>query len=104
MVSSENRLSLKQIAHFPALRRLNLSSNALRLDQFIFPPSLQRLEFLDLSHNNLATVPDGLRHLRALEDLNLEGNCLRSESLVVDMGSVLLMLAELPRLKRLNLS
>ena len=52
----------------------------------------------------MVTVPDGLRNLRALEELNLEGNSLRSDSLVVDMGSVFLMLAELPRLKRLNLS
>ncbi|KAF5400190.1 Leucine Rich repeat-containing domain protein [Paragonimus heterotremus] len=54
---------------------LYLQNNSLRtLDSGGNLVDLQRLEVLDLSANNLHSLPDGLKHLVSLKVLNLSGN------------------------------
>lgn len=64
---------------FPALptslKQLNISSNFLsHIPRSIISASLNKLEKLDLSSNQLATVPDTIGNLGHLEELRLDSN------------------------------
>nr|CAH0109694.1 unnamed protein product [Daphnia galeata] len=64
-----------EVTTLPCLRSLNLRYNCLRsssLPQDIF--QVEELTTLDLSHNNLRQVPDGLERAKSLLVLNLSHN------------------------------
>lgn len=59
----------------PCLRSINLRYNSLRSSSL--PPDIFKVEeltTLDLSHNNLRQVPDGLERAKSLLVLNLSHN------------------------------
>jgi len=63
----------------PALKQLKLDSNHFEsIPMQICDPNLIKLEKLDLSRNNLATIPPEISNLSALTELNLDGNCIVS--------------------------
>lgn len=58
-----------------SLKQLNVSSNFLsHIPRSIVSASLNKLEKLDLSSNQLATVPDTIGNLENLEELRLDSN------------------------------
>jgi Leucine-rich repeat (LRR) protein len=63
---------------FPKLEVLNLSYNQLTPASIRHLYMLPRLKNLDLQGNNLVTLPDDLKELKHLEDLNLSSNLLSS--------------------------
>jgi Leucine-rich repeat (LRR) protein len=79
----------------PSLKQVNLSSNGfLSVPEQLYSPALVKLEKVDLSSNELATLPPGIVNLSSLEDLNLDNNLI--VSLPDDVG-------RLRRLKALSL-
>lgn len=50
------------------------------------------------------TLPEDLKELRQLEDLNLSSNLLSTASTLINPAILMKVLGQLPRLKRLNLS
>lgn len=83
-VTMQEHLSLKrnkldkvygEVTTLPCLRTINLRYNCLRsssLPQEIF--QVEELTTLDLSHNNLRQVPEGLERAKSLLVLNLSHN------------------------------
>jgi len=65
---------------------------------------MKRLHVLDLSGNQLVTVPEDIGCLKMLEDLNLSSNAFSSNSTIANPALLFRALGELPKLKRLNLS
>jgi len=64
-----------EVTALPCLRTINLRYNCLRsssLPQEIF--QVEELTTLDLSHNNLRQVPEGLERAKSLLVLNLSHN------------------------------
>ena len=84
LVCFQEHLSLKrnkidrvygEVTALPCLRSLNLRYNCLRGSSL--PPELFRVEeltALDLSHNSLRQVPEGLEKAKSLLVLNLSHN------------------------------
>lgn len=63
------------------LKQLNLSANALsHIPRPVFAVNLTKLEKLDLSYNQLATVPIEIVNLKNLEELNCDSNMIVSLS------------------------
>lgn len=85
-----NCSSLKQ------LEVLDLSYNNLTEDAVIALSSIPRLRKLDLSGNNFQSLPDSMRKLRKVQELNLSSNALSDPAAV-------LRLADMPRLRELDL-
>ena len=85
-----NCSSLKQ------LEVLDLSYNSLSEDAVIALSSIPRLRKLDLSGNNFQSLPDSMRKLRKVQELNLSSNALSDPAMV-------LRLADMPRLRELDL-
>ena len=50
------------------------------------------------------TLPDDLKELKHLEELNLSGNMLSSQSTLINPAILMKVLGQIPKLKRLNLS
>ena len=50
------------------------------------------------------TLPDDLKELKHLEDLNLSSNLLSSQSTLINPAILMKVLGQIPKLKRLNLS
>ncbi len=69
---------------FPKLEVLNLSYNQLTPASIRHLYQLPRLKNLDLQGNNLVTLPDDLKELKHLEDLNLSSNLLSSQSTLIN--------------------
>lgn len=59
---------------FPALRTLNASRNKITA---LNPASFTGLQFLDLSSNDVASLPPLLGNVRTIKSLNLDGNLFR---------------------------
>jgi Leucine-rich repeat (LRR) protein len=89
---------------FPKLEVLNLSYNQLTPASIRHLYLLPRLKNLDLQGNNLVTLPDDLKELKHLEDLNLSSNLLSSQSTLINPAILMKVLGQIPKLKRLNLS
>lgn len=63
----------------PTLKQLKLDSNQFEsIPMQICDPTLLKLEKLDLSRNNLASIPPEIANLSSLIELNLDGNCIVS--------------------------
>ena len=89
---------------FPKLEVLNLSYNHVAPMTIRNLYSLKRLKMLDLSGNNLITLPEDIYRLKTLEELNLSSNSFSSSSTIVNPSLLFMALAKLSKLKRLNLS
>jgi len=59
---------------FPNLEKLHLSYNSIPVSHLINLKHLKCLQYLDLSANDLVTLPDDLSFLIGLEELNLSSN------------------------------
>jgi len=69
------------------LKQLNLSANSLsHIPRPVFAPNLTKLEKLDISSNQLATVPIEIVNLKNLEELNCDSNMI--VSLSEELGSL----------------
>jgi len=78
-----------------SLKQLNLSSNFFSsIPRSVVSPNLSKLEKLDLSFNQLATVPQEICHLVKLEELRLDSNS------IVSLPSAM---GQLTKLKALSL-
>ena len=89
---------------FPKLEILNLSYNSITPASIRNLYGIHKLKLLDLQGNNLVTLPDDLRELRFLEELNLSSNYLSSNSTLVNPSVIFKTLGQMPKLKRLNIS
>ena len=69
---------------FPKLESLNLSYNQLTPASIRHLYCLPRLKLLDLQGNNLVTLPDDIKDLRHLEELNLSSNMLTTSSTLIN--------------------
>jgi Leucine-rich repeat (LRR) protein len=89
---------------FPKLEILNLSYNQITPASIRHLYQLPRLKNLDLQGNNLVTLPDDMKELKFLEDLNLSSNLLSTQSTLINPAILMKVLGQIPKLKRLNLS
>ena len=89
---------------FPKLEMLNLSYNQITPASIRHLYQLNRLRSLDLQGNNLVTLPEDLKELKYLEELNLSSNLLSTQSTLINPAILMKVLGQIPRLKRLNLS
>lgn len=89
---------------FPKLEILNLSYNSVTPASIRNLYNFTKLKVLDLQGNNLMTLPDDIRELKILEELNLSSNLLSSSSTLVNAAVIFKALGQLPKLKKLNLS
>lgn len=69
---------------FPKLEVLNLSYNQITPASIRHLYQLSRLKTLDLQGNNLVTLPDDIKELKYLEELNLSSNNLSSQSTLIN--------------------
>ncbi len=65
---------------FPLLDTLDISYNRISPDQIVRLNSLKNLRTLNLSANDIETLPVGLQTLQALESLNLASNLINSNN------------------------
>ena len=89
---------------FPKLEVLNLSYNQITPASIRHLYLLPRLKNLDLQGNNLVTLPEDMKELKMLEELNLSSNLLSTASTLINPAILMKVLGQIPRLKRLNLS
>lgn len=88
---------------FPVVEKLHLSYNNIPVSHLQNLKHLRNLQMLDLSANDLVTLPEDLSFLSSVEDLNLSSNQFNSESTLVRPEKIFASLGMMPRLKRLNL-
>jgi Leucine-rich repeat (LRR) protein len=89
---------------FPKLENLNLSYNSISPGSIRHLYAIKRLKVLDLSGNNLVTLPEDMYEFSALEELNLSSNMFASGSTIVNPGVLFKCLGQMSRLKKLNIS
>ena len=83
---------------------MNLSFNRIPPSHLTELRVLKELRILDLSANDLCTLPEDLSFLPNLEDLNLSSNQFTSEAFLVQPAKIFRALGVLPKLKKLNLA
>jgi Leucine-rich repeat (LRR) protein len=65
---------------------------------------MPKLSILDLSSNELATLPDDMSGFRGLRELSLASNAFSTDSVVYSASLLFSTLATIPYLKKLSLS
>jgi Leucine-rich repeat (LRR) protein len=90
---------------FPSIRFLQVtfhSSDTLKnLSKLYY---IRPLRILDISSNNLMTIPEDLSFMVQLEEINLAANNFSSNSAIVKPTHYFQTLSTIPKLKKLNLS
>jgi Leucine-rich repeat (LRR) protein len=72
------------VENFLKVESLNLSYNQISPASIRNLYTIKRLKSLDLSGNNILTLPDDLSQLRFLEELNISSNLFSSSSTIVN--------------------
>jgi hypothetical protein len=90
--------------NFANIETLNVAYNNIPANHLNHLQHLTKLKNLDLASNDLITLPEDLSFLKSLEDLNLSSNMFSSNSTLIKPQSLIVSMASIPRLKKLNLS
>jgi len=88
---------------FRCLETLNLSFNCVSAQTILNLGSLPRLSILDLSNNDLCTLPEDLSYFKALQELKLGSNGFSSDSVLFSASLLFRALASIPSLQKLDL-
>ena len=96
--------SLTETPEMKQLETLTLSYNRIPADQINRLAALPRLTNLDLSYNDLYTLPEDMSKFRELKTLALSGNAFSTDSVLFSPASLFASLSTLPQLTKLNLS
>lgn len=89
---------------FRNLENLNLSFNKIPAANIMNLASLPRLTTLDLSSNDLYTLPENLDKFTTLKELILSGNALSTDSVMFSASKIFHALSTIPNLQKLDLS
>ena len=84
---------------FPKIDMLNLSYNQLTPAIIRHLYQLPRLKNLDLLGNILVTLPDNLKELKQLEDLNQYSNLLSSQFTMISPAILMKVFGQITKLK-----
>ncbi|CAG9319276.1 unnamed protein product [Blepharisma stoltei] len=89
---------------FRCLETLNLSYNKIHASSISNLSSLGRLESLDLSSNDLCTLPEDLSDFKALKELYLSSNGFSTDSVLFSASLLFRSLSTIPGLQKLDIS
>lgn len=89
---------------FRCLEILNLSFNHIPSHDLIKLASMTNLYTLDLSANELCTLPENLSGFKQLRDLKLANNLFSTDSVMFSASELFASLASIPHLKKLDIS
>lgn len=100
---------INQLAELPeyvfrCLEILNLSFNHIPSPDILKLTSLTNLHTLDLSANELCTLPENLSGFKQLRDLKLSNNLFTTDSVLFSASQLFASLASIPHLRKLDIS